>query len=496
LPVGTDIEVTDSLTNVIEHRVMEVLGEDNPMVESVIANVGIGAGDPFEGGMNSTPHKGKVSVAFVEYAYRNSQSTRVYLDKIRDAVQGIPGAVITVEQENMGPPTGKPVNIEISGDDIDQLAKVSSGLKNYLDSLQVPGVEELKSDFESSLPEMVIHIDRDKARREGVSTGQIGMEIRSAIFGKEVSKYREAEEEYPIMLRYSKNIRQNIDALLSSPITYMDMNMGGAVRQIPMSSLVTVDYSTTYGGINRKNVKRVIMLSSNILSGYTAQGVSSAVYEKILEYDLPPGIDVIMTGEEEDMKETQDFLGIAFLVAFFLIFLILVTQFNSVAKPIIILSEVVLSIIGVLLGFVIFDMQMSLAMTGFGIVGLGGIVVKNGILLIEFMDELQERGLSLRDAIVQGGKLRLKPVMLTAISTVLGLLALAIGFNIDFVTAFSELNPNIYFGGDNVVFFGPLSWTIIFGLIFATTLTLVLVPVMYYILYKVRERFNVGKKEG
>ncbi|MDH5383043.1 MAG: efflux RND transporter permease subunit, partial [Cyclobacteriaceae bacterium] len=489
LPVGTDIKMTDSLTRVIEGRIRKVLGEDNPIVESIVANVGVGAGDPMDQSRNATPNKGKVAVAFVEYSEREGKSTSEFLEKIRNEVQSIPGAEISVVQERMGPPTGKPVNIEVSSDDISQLISVSSNLKRFLDSLNIPGIEELKSDFELSNPEIVVNIDRDKALREGISTAQIAMGIRNGVFGAEISSYRDGENEYPIILRYSEEVRNNVDALLSSRITYRDMNSGGRIRSIPLSTLASVEYSTTYGGIKRKELQRVITISSNILTGFTPDEVNKKMEKAMLSFNMPEGASVKLTGETEDQKESMVFLQGAFGVSFLLIFLILVMQFNSLSKPLIILSEVVFSIIGVFLGFSIFGMNISIVMTGFGIVGLGGIVVKNGILLVEFMDEMQLRGKSLLEAIVLGGKLRLKPVLLTAVSTVLGLLAMAVGFNINFVTLFTDFSPNIFFGGDNVRFFGPLSWTIIFGLTFSTFLTLVVLPVMYFLLYKTKEKW-------
>ncbi|MDH5398307.1 MAG: efflux RND transporter permease subunit [Cyclobacteriaceae bacterium] len=490
LPVGTDIKVTDSLTKVIENRVDGVFGKNNSLVESIVANVGVGAGNPMDQDRSITPNKGKVAVSFVAYAERNGVSTGDYMEQIRKAVQGIPGAEISVEQQKMGPPTGKPVNIEVSSEDIDQLVGISSGLKRYLDSLQVPGVDELKSDFELNNPEIIVNINREKASREGISTAQVASEIRSGLFGVEVSRFRDNEEEYPIMVRYSEKARNNINTLLSARITYRDMNSGGKIRSIPLAAIADIEYSSTYGGIKRKGLKRVITLSSSLLTGFTPDEVNKKLNRAIGQFELPEGVEVKLTGEKEDQQEAMVFLQGAFLIAFLIIFLILVVQFNSLSKPIIILSEVIFSVIGVFLGFAVFGMNMSVVMTGFGIVGLGGIVVKNGILLIEFMDEMLARGQRLPEAIVMGCKLRLKPVMLTAVSTILGLLAMAVGFNINFVTLFTELNPHIFFGGDNVNFFGPLSWTIIFGLLFATVLTLVVLPVMYFLLFKTNEKIE------
>ncbi|HVA98913.1 MAG TPA: efflux RND transporter permease subunit, partial [Bacteroidia bacterium] len=378
-----------------------------------------------------------------------------------------------------GPPTPKPIDIEVSGDNFEDLVSTSTQLKHYLDSLQIGGIEDLRSDLENHKPQIVFDIDRERANREGISTAQIGMEIRDAVFGKEVSKFRAANDEYPIELRYERDQRDNIDALNNLKITYRDMNMGGKIRQVPMSAFVKIHYSSSYGGIKRKNNKPLISLTSNVLSGYNANKVVADIQTAITSFKAPDGVQIKMGGEQEDQKETASFLGHAMLISLMLIFLILVTQFNSISKPFIILSEIVFSLIGVMLGFSIFKMDMSIVMTGVGFIALAGIVVRNGILLVEFTDLLREQGYNTMDAIIEAAKTRMTPVILTACATILGLIPLAIGFNIDFVTMFTELNPHIYFGGDSVAFWGPLSWTMIFGLSFATVITLIVVPVMY-----------------
>lgn len=484
LPIGTDQAYTDSITKIVEDRVFKVVGEDNPLVESIISNVAVGAGDPsqFENNFNANPHLGKVTVAFVEFAKRNGESTVKYLDMIRDAVKGIPGAEITVDQEKGGPPTGKPIAIEIKGDDIDELVATAAELKHYLDSLQIPGVEELKSDVQSNKPEVLVVVDRTRANREGISTAQVGMELRKAIFGLDKpSKFKDANDEYPIQIRARKDQRTNINAIMNMKITYRDMNMGGQIRQIPLSSVATIQYGNTFGGIKRLDEKPIITLASNVLSGYNANEIVNKIDKITQRYPLPGGVTIKMGGEQEEQKETGAFLGKALLVSLGLIFLILVTQFNSISKPIIILSEIILSLIGVLLGFSIFNMEISIIMTGVGIIALAGIVVRNGILLVEFTEILLKQGIPLKEAIVEAGRTRMTPVLLTATATMLGLVPLAVGLNIDFVKLFTEGNPHIFFGGDSVAFWGPLSWTMIFGLGFATFLTLILVPVMLYL---------------
>jgi multidrug efflux pump subunit AcrB len=498
LPIGTDQTYTDSITRIVEDRVYSVVGDNNPIVESVIANVAVGAGDPrnFENNFNASPHLGKVTVAFVEFGQRNGESTVGYLDRIREAVKGIPGAEISVEQEQGGPPTGKPIAIEIRGDNIQQLTREAASVKRYLDSLQIEGVEELKSDLQSNKPEVLIAVNRERANREGISTAQIGTELRGAIFGKEASKFKDANDEYPIQIRYKETQRNNLNALMNIKLTYRDMNMGGQIRQIPLSSVCDIHYNNTYGGIKRLNEKPIVTLSSNVLSGYNANQIVGQIEKSLRNFDTPSGITIKMGGEQEEQKETSGFLGRALLISLGLIFLILVTQFNSVSKSMIILSEIFLSTIGVMLGFALFNMQISIVMTGVGIIALAGIVVKNGILFVEFTDLMTKEGMPMREAIIEAGRTRMTPILLTAASTMLGLIPLAIGFNIDFVTLFTEFNPHIYLGGDNVAFWGPLSWTMIFGLGFATFLTLIVVPAMIYLVHKLKLKLGLRGLEG
>ncbi|HCC28650.1 MAG TPA: copper transporter [Marinilabiliales bacterium] len=482
LPVGTDVTVTDSVCKEVEKRIIGVLGNDNPVVESVISNVAMNASDNVFDSGTKTSHKAKVTVNFVEFGKRKGVNTNEYLEKFRQVVNDIPGAEINVDKEAMGPPTGKPVNIEISSDDLEQLMATSDAFIHYLDSLKIPGADKFKTDFESTKPEVIIDLDRVRANHEGISTGQVGGTMRSAVYGVEASKYREGEEQYPIQLRFKKEQREDLDQLINLHITYRDMNTG-ILRSIPLSAVAKTKFQNSVGSIARLDLTRVITINSNVVTGYTANEVVAAVQRSIPNFEKPEGVDIKITGEQEDQKETSDFLGNAMLLALCLIMFILITQFNSLSKPVIIVSEVLFSIIGVLLGFVFTGMPISIIMTGMGMVALAGIVVRNGILLVEFTDVLIDKGYKPREAIIQAGKARITPVMLTATATILGLVPLAIGFNIDFVGLISHLEPHIHFGGDNVAFFGPLSWTIIFGLSFATFLTLILIPAMYFIMY-------------
>jgi len=411
------------------------------------------------------------------------------------------GAQIVVEQEQNGPPVGKPISIEITGDKQEILIATARSLKDYLDSLDIDGVENLKSDFQSSKPEVRFVIDRERANREGISTGQIGTEIRGGVFGTEVSKFRDLNDEYSIMVRYLPEQRNNLEALKNLKITFRDMNMGGAIRSVPLSSFATVKDTVSPAGIKRKAQKQIITLESNVTAGSNPNEVADNVKTQVnawLSTHKTPGAVVSMGGQQEEQAETASFLGNALLASIGLIILILITQFNSIGKMIIILSEIIFSVIGVFLGLAIFGMNVSIVMTGVGIVALAGIVVRNGILIVEFIDILKDRGMSTREAIVEAGKTRMTPVLLTATATILGLIPLAVGFNIDFATLFTDLNPHIYFGGDSVAFWGPLSWTMIYGLSFATLLTLIVLPVMYLLAERsgVRmKRLIGGKKE-
>jgi multidrug efflux pump subunit AcrB len=486
LPVGSSVDYTDSITKNIENKVMKVLdgpsGKPNPIVESVISNVAVGASDPTSGNNSTQPNLGRVQVSFVEYQHRHGISTAPYLDSIREAIKGVPGAEISVAQESSGPPTDPPINIEVSSENFDQLTSTATALKNYLDSLQIPGIEELKLDVDLSNPEITLTVNRERALIEGVSTAQIGQQIRTALFGREVSKIKEGEDEYKIQLRNNEVQRKSLSDLLNMNIVFRDMASGGQVKSIPISSLVNVDYTNTLGSIKRKNVKRVITIFSNVLSGYTPTEVNKNITTAINNFSQKgPGVTIKQTGEGAQQAETGAFLGKAMLIALMLILFILVLQFNSVSKSVIILTEIVFSVIGVILGFSITGMTISVVMTGIGIVGLAGIVVKNAILVIDFADELRARGMKTREAVIQAGKIRIIPVLLTALAAIFALIPLGIGFNINFVTMFSELNPHIFFGGDSTVFWKPLAWTIIFGLAFAFFMTLIMVPSMYLI---------------
>lgn len=489
-PVGTDVEYTDSIVRVLEKRVYKVLdmenGKKNPVVESIISNVAVGAADPSSGDRSTRQELGRIQVSFVEFEHRHGVSTASILDSIRAVVKGIPGAEISVDQESSGPPTEPPVNIEVASEDFDNLIKTAVGLKNYLDSIRVPGIEELKMDVDLTNPEVSLTVDRERAMIEGITSAQVGMQIRTALFGREVSKIKEGEDEYKIQLRNEELQRKSLADILNMNIVFRDM-ASGQVKRVPISSVVKVDYTTTLGSVKRKDNKRTIILRSNVLSGYTPPGVNAEITSHIQNFTgKQPGVTIRQTGESEQQAETFNFLMGALGIALGLILFILVLQFNSISKPVIILTEIIFSVIGVFLGFALTGWEVSVAFTGLGIVGLAGIVVKNGILVIEFADELRSRGMKTREAVIEAGKTRIIPVLLTALAAIFGLIPLGIGFNIDFVSMFERLQPNVFLGGDSARFWKPLAWTIIFGLISAFFMTLLLVPSMYVMAERLR----------
>ena len=499
MPVGTDQAYTNQVLSKLEDKVYKALdidlakGKKNPVVKSVISNVTVGAIDPNSGEVGNFPNKGKITIAYVEFAERKGQSTAELLERVRKAVQGIPGAEVSVDKESSGPPLPKPIVIDISGDNLDSLIATSEKLKRFLEQKQIGGVEELRSDFQASKPEIVFDLDRDRMNNAGITTGQVAMGLRTAVFGKEISRFRDANDDYPITLRLAPEQRENVDAVRNMPIVYRDMGMGGVVRQVPVSSFADVHYGNTYGGIKRKDQKRIISLSSNVLGGFNENEVVAAIQQELNGFKAPAGVMIKMGGQQEEQAETMGFLGNAMLIAIGLIFLILIMQFNSLSRTLIIMSEIIFSVFGVFLGVGIFKIDFSIVMSGIGIVALAGIVVRNGILLVEFMDLMLSEGMTPYDAIVEAGRTRMTPVILTATAAILGLIPLAIGLNIDFAALFTELNPHIYIGGDSVAFWGPLAWTMIYGLSFATFLTLIIVPVMCLLSFQFKDWVKAKK---
>jgi multidrug efflux pump len=491
-PIGTSIEATNAFVDKMEDEMMTKLEPYGGIMESVITQVGEGTGDPTQGpSLQSTPHKAKITIGFVDYIDRQGIDTNDAMEVIRDLAKVYPGVLITVDKQQNGPPVGNPVNIEFVGEDYEQLIAYVDETKAYLESNSIPGLEELKTDLSLGSPEVVVRIDREKARRFGLSTSSIAQELRTSLFGLEISKYKEGEDDYPILLRLEEDSRYDINTLVNKKIGFRDKF--GEKREVPISAVADIQYGSTYGSVKRKDSEKVVSMFSNVLDGYNPTEINGQIKDLMGAYPVPEGITVKYTGEQEEQAKSQAFLLRALAIAVSLIFLIIVAQFNSVISPFIIMTSVLFSTIGVFLGLVIFNMDFVVIMTGIGIISLAGVVVNNAIVLIDYTDLVRTRKreelgiqkgsyLALPDllaSIVEAGKTRLRPVLLTAITTVLGLIPLAIGMNINFATLLSEFDPQFYVGGDNAAFWGPMAWTVIFGLTFATIITLVLVPVMY-----------------
>lgn len=496
LPIGTRAEVTDSITAVVEDKVFEIVQNDMDVIKSIQSNVGIGAGDPQNPDRTVKPHKGKVTVSFVEFYKRDGKSTNNILTNIRNSIKGLPGTSMRVEPEQAGPPTGKPINIEISGDDFDDLVRISENFRTYIiDSMKVEGIENLRSDLELNKPEIVVDIDREKANKEGISAIQIASTLRTALYGSDVSKYRVGEDDYDIVVRAKEDFRASIPSLMNLIISFREPT--GAFREIPISSIADIKYDNSYGGINRIGLKRVVTLSSNELEGYNANEINAEIKAVTANFDLPEGYDINLTGEQEDQKETTDFLGVAFGLSIGLVLITLMLMFNSIIKVAMIFTTIIFSVVGVLMGYAITGMDIIIVMTMVGIIALAGIVVNNGILLIEFIDEMKGLGKTMRQAILEGGAVRFTPVILTAASTMLGLVPLALGMNIDLYSFLESWDPQINFNGnDNTAFWSPLSWAIIFGLTFSTLLTLIVVPAIYDIQYVFQLKFKFFRQRG
>lgn len=514
-PIGTDIDQTNAIASQVETIVIDYFNEDitpslstdfagkyakKVIAESIIGQVGKGTSDPMQGpSAGNSPNKARIQISFVPFKERLGISTSHVMKELREKVQDLPGVSLIVDQDKAGPPQGKPINIEVSGDDYEQLLVLTEQMKEFIDSKNILGIEDLKADVEMGKPELLIHIDRAKARRLNVSSAQIGSTLRTALFGKEVSTYKDGEDDYDIVVRLRNEDRYDIETLLNQKITFRDPS-NGRIMQVPISSVVKAEKSTTFSAVKRRDLKRVISLQSNVLSDYNANEVVAEVSNVLNDYNLPEGYTWKFTGEQEEMAKNMTFLMTALAIAIFLIYLIIVSQFNKISSPVIIVLSVVFSIIGVLLGLVIFQMAFVVIMTMIGIISLAGIVVNNAIVLIDYTDLIRSRRklelgmadderLSIEEtvnAIIEGGKTRLRPVLLTAITTVLGLVPMAVGINIDFFSLVSHLDPQFFLGGDNVIFWGPMSWTIIFGLTFATFLTLVIVPVMYLLVEQLK----------
>ncbi|MFT5824415.1 MAG: multidrug efflux pump [Crocinitomix sp.] len=515
-PIGTDIRVTNQTTLEIEEilyeeilteEIADTVGKDfnKWIVQSIISQVGEGASDPAQGiTMGNTPNKGRLTINFSESKHRGDYETSEIMERISSGLKNkFPADVrISVDKDNQGPPTASPINIEVAGDiDYDLVLEEAEKLRFYLDRKNVAGVEQLKLDVETGKPELKIEVDRAKARLFNTSTGQIASAIRTALFGSDISTFKDGDETYDMVMRFNESSRNDIDALMNQKLIFR--NNKGKMLRIPIRSLIKEPVPTnTYSSVKHLDLIPVVTITSNVSEGFNANEVVAELQSLANDYmadnETVPGVSYSFTGEGEEQAKEMAFLNGALLIALGIILFVIVAQFNAFTTPLIILFSVVFSFIGVFLGEVIFQMDFVIIMTMIGIISLAGVVVNNAIVLIDYTNLVRKRKreelklgefdqlplAEVRSAIVIAGKTRLRPVLLTAITTVLGLIPLAIGINIDFTSLLTEYTANFYIGGDNTMFFGPMSWTIIFGLTFATFLTLIIIPVMYLLFYR------------
>tara|TARA_R110000787_G_scaffold43892_2_gene107507 strand:+ start:85235 stop:88723 length:3489 start_codon:yes stop_codon:yes gene_type:complete len=517
-PQGTDIEKTNIITKDIEDRVYEILNDAeytddgyNFLIESVVSQVGEGAGNPqTDGGSTAEmPHRGKITASMREYKYRRGADSELLRQKVQEALVGIfPGVLISVEKDANGPPAGAPINIEIEGPDYAELILSAEKMREFINTKNIAGIDELKIDVNKSKPSMQVEIDRQKAGELGVSSGQVGQILRNSIFGSKAGIYKEDGDDYDIYVRFNKEDRYSTSALFDQKIIFRDA-ASGKIKEIPVSVIAKQKNSSGFSAIKHKDTKRVVTVYSALAPGYTDAGaIVSNIRSEMKNFtELPSSIKIDYTGQIEEQNKQMAFLLGAFFTGLGLIFLILIFQFNSVSKPAIIMLAIFLSLIGVFGGIIISGSAFVIMMTMMGIISLAGIVVNNGVVLLDYTQLLIDRKMiaqgmddhdlltadNVKESIVEGGRARLRPVLLTAITTILGLIPLAIGFNINFFTLFSDGDPNIYFGGDNVIFWGPLAWTVIYGLIIATFLTLIVVPVLFFIIHKLKLKIQSWK---
>lgn len=521
-PQGTSIEKTNKATLFVEKQIIKILEKyvdpktnKNYMAESIISQVGVGAGNPNvdAGSASETPFKGKVTVSFSEFKFRRGVNTSDILEEIRSKVTGIAGATVTVEKDANGPPAGYPISIQLTGADYDQMLKEADRMIAFIDSKNIPGIEKLSIDINKESPELEVKVDRANAGSMGISTGQLGFNLRRSVYGQEISTYKEGDDDYNIVMRMQDDQRKNENILFNQSLTFRNQN-NGQIMQVPISAISKTEKTTTYNQIKRKNHKRIMTIYSNVLTGYNGDEITKQIKEELKSYDLPKSVSYSFSGVQEEQGKNQSFLMYALFLALAGITIIIVLQFNSVSKTMVIMFTVLLSFSGVFYGYVIANMDFVILMTMMGIISLAGVVVKNGIVLMDFFVLLLDKKVAdkkleshddlsleeIKEVIIESGKSRLRPVLLTALTAILGLIPLAIGLNFDFFTLVTDFNPHFFMGGDNVMFWGPLAWTIIFGLTYATVLTLVMVPVMFYLVkrtkYWLRDRRNKRNQDA
>jgi multidrug efflux pump subunit AcrB len=506
-PEGTDIDKTNEIAKKIEKEVYLIINSDkfkeksgyNFMVESLVSQVGEGSENPETelGTASEMPNRAKITLTLRDFKFRNDVSSRLLRKEIQEQLKNkYPGVSIAVEKNQSGPPVGYPINIELTGDDYSLLIKKAEEITEFINKRNIQGIEELKIDVNKSRAISLINVDRIKAGELGISAGQIGQQLRTSLFGSKAGIYKLDGEDYDINIRFNNSDRYSENSLYDQNLTFKDPSTG-KTKEVPISSITSKSQTTTFSEIKHKNFKRIVTIYSGLSSGYTDAGaIVSQIENEMSNFQQGlNNVNVDYTGQIEEQNKNGKFLISAFFTGLGLIFLLLIYQFNSISKPTIIMIAIFLSLIGVFGHLVISGNPFVIMMTMMGIIALSGIVVNNGVVLLDYSEILLERKkldpknnkqeIVLKfESIVESCKSRLRPVLLTAITTILGLIPLAIGFNINFYTLFSSFNPNIYMGGDNFVFWGPLAKTVIAGLVVATFLTLFVVPSLFLMIEK------------
>jgi len=467
-PEGTNLDTSDKLVAQIEKIVAPY--ED---IRYVISNIGAVGGDPFSQGGTGT-HISRVVLDFKDFHDRSRPSSEIIKEVRQKILKTVYGAEVQVEKEEEGPPTGPPINIEITGEDIMVLGELAARARRVIKD--IPGLVDLKDNFVRGKPEIAVRVDKEKAALMGLDTYTIAYTVKSAINGVKAGVYREGKDEYDIIARLPESDRNSIESLKRITVS------GPRGEPIPLTSLATVSLSSGIGAIMRLDQKRVVTISGDV-SGRLANDVIKDINARLSQQmNWPRGYQYRFTGEQQEQAKAQAFLSKAFFACIAIILLILLTQFNSFVTPLIIMASVLFSLIGVFIGLLVTGTAFGIIMTGIGVISLAGVVVNNAIVLIDYFNQLMARGLSSTEALLRAGSVRFRPVMLTAITTILGLLPMATGVSFDF----RKLTFDI--GGESSQWWGPMAVAVTFGLGFATLLTLVLVPVLCSLAQNSRSR--------
>ncbi|MCE5252296.1 efflux RND transporter permease subunit [bacterium] len=467
-PVGTRIETTDAIARQLEKTCAEF-----PDIENILTNVGVSTSSSGLAPGFDTSNEGRIYMDFVDFEKRSQPSLKTFNESV-NKIKYITGAEVKLDKEENGPPVGEPVEIQISGDDFLLLGDLAKDIRNTIKD--IPGLVDLKDDFESSKPEIRLVVDREKAAMLGISTMSVALAVRNAINGFDAGDFREKDEDYDITVRFAKQDRSSIPDL--DKIFIFDEG-----KQIPLSSVAEFKPAAGFGSIRRADLKRVVTITGSN-HGRLANDILTDVKAKLASYKLPSGYDIKYRGEDEASQEAGQFLVKAFVIAIFLIALVLVTQFDSLVLPFIIMTSVILSLIGVFWGLMISQLPFGIIMTGVGVISLAGVVVNNAIVLLDYTMKLRFWGRSKLEAVIEAGKTRFRPVLLTAITTIVGLIPLATGWAIDIHTF------RFVAGGSSSQWWAPMAVAVIYGLTVATLLTLVVVPSMYMILGRSDQYFR------